>query len=530
MRKISAAFIFLALLLFFSIPLYGQDAEYSGKSKAIHVVYDDSVSMIKDRIDESHPYIYSDRWAQNKYAMEVFAAMLEERDTMSVYYLSHFDYIKPDNPNRGNLNAPPGITIKGSDIERVKKIHDKVTESHNTPFNAVKKAYEDLRKTNEDEKWLVVLSDGEFNYNDGEEVAEGSIDVNKYFKNYIYESNIKIIFFAMGDVAQKRKIDNDNERIFFYQARDNKEILGQITGICNLIFNRNEFPRSEYPALDMKEIEFDLPMEDILVFAQGPNIKINGIKGAGSYSPIYTLNVHNTEKEFASININFINDSQVITSNLSGVVAKFKNIPKGKFILDIEGSLSQPVDFYIKPKVNLQIKMWKNKEEIRVFNGIPEERYKIQYGIIDDNGKFFIPKILKGLDITADVFNNGKTAENTFDTDKKKNGEFTAKLSHGEFKVRAEARYLDINKKEETIKGNVLADQRTALERLTDWVKRNKPLLFTMWGLFMLWFLWGRKKRFPKELKRKKPLIVKEVDDYKITQNGKFKIIKNTNI
>jgi hypothetical protein len=519
LRKISEALLCLTLFSFLSIPLFSQTADQGGRSKAIHIVYDDSVSMIKDRINENSPYIYSDRWAQNKYAMEVFAAMLEEKDSMSIYYLSHFDYIKPDNPNRGNLNAPPGITIKGSDIERVKKIHDKVTEAHNTPYNAVKKAYEDLKKTNEDEKWLVVLSDGEFNYNDGEEVAEGSIDVNEYFNEY--KRFVKIIFFAMGDVAEKRKIEEEKEKIFFYQATDNKEILGKITEICNLIFNRNEFPRSEYPALDMREIEFDLPMEDILVFAQGPDIKINGIKGASSYSPVYTLNVRNTDREKASININFLNDREVITSNLTGVVAKFQNIPKGKYSLDIDGTLSQPANVYIKPKVNLQIKIFKQKKEILDFNGIPEDRYKIQYGILNEKGKFFEPKILKGLDITAELVNNEYSAVNSGDT---------KKLKHGGFTVNARAHYLDFNTKDATITGNVL-DPGPWPERLKKWVQRNKIKLLTLWGLFMIWFLWfGGKKRFPRELKEKKPLITKEVDDSKITQNGKFKIIKKTNI
>ena len=80
----------LALLLFFGIaaavPMYAS-AQSLYVRKIVSVVYDDSGSMIED---DNGTYV--DRWCQAKYAMEVFAAMLGEKDTLNIFFMSDYDY------------------------------------------------------------------------------------------------------------------------------------------------------------------------------------------------------------------------------------------------------------------------------------------------------------------------------------------------------------------------------------------------------------------------------------------------------
>jgi len=524
--------ICFAFLLFFSFPLYSQTEEQSVKSKAIHIVYDDSGSMIKDEIPEgSRNYVYSDRWAQNKYAMEVFAAMLDEQDTMNVYYMSDFDVIT-ENPEyqKGNVNAPAGVEINGYDLKNgVKKIHDMITVARNTPYDAVKKAYNELIIKNADVKWLIVLSDGYFNQDKGVKVPEGSVKINDYFDKYSVEGKVKIVFLAMGEVADKIDVKENKENdIYFKQAKNNDEILERITEICNIIFNRSPYP---FPIDDNQELEFDLPTE-ILVFAQGPSVEVYDLKGANTYNPRYSINVRYTDKEKASININYLKDPNVYTAgDLTGVVAKFQNIPKGKYSLDIKGA--KKVDVYIKPDVNLLVKMFVGRKENRVtvnkkdrkkfFDDVEEGRYRFQYGIVDDKGKYFEPEILN--EITYDI----KEVENNGEITQINSGD-SVKLTQGEYSVHVKVRYLNNNFKEEIITGKVLPP-RTILERLRDWVKRYKKQLITIWGLFMIWFLYGRKPRFPREMKKKqyKPDIVMERNGKKYDkQNGKFILDKMT--
>lgn len=109
-------------------------AEDSAHTRVIQVVYDDSGSMIKNSGGES-----VDTWCQAKYAMEVFAALLGEQDTLNVYVMSDF--------NNG-ATAEPHLILNGKDGAEVnvEKIHNMITRASNTPFNTVKKAYEDLKK------------------------------------------------------------------------------------------------------------------------------------------------------------------------------------------------------------------------------------------------------------------------------------------------------------------------------------------------------------------------------------------------
>ena len=61
------------------------NAAQNDKRKQITVVYDDSGSMVKD--DKG---VFTDRWCQAKYAMEVMAAMMNSEDTLSIFPMSQY--------------------------------------------------------------------------------------------------------------------------------------------------------------------------------------------------------------------------------------------------------------------------------------------------------------------------------------------------------------------------------------------------------------------------------------------------------
>ena len=75
---------------------------------------------------------YLDRWCQAKYALEVFAAMLDEKDTMNVYAMSDFSSQDIDYSSVG-----PHIRLSGNNSieENVGSIHSMLTKSYATPFN-----------------------------------------------------------------------------------------------------------------------------------------------------------------------------------------------------------------------------------------------------------------------------------------------------------------------------------------------------------------------------------------------------------
>ena len=134
-------------------------------SRVLNVVYDDSGSML------INGDTWVDTWCQAKYAMEVFAALLEEKDTLNIF---------PMSTNSSSGRNPDMITVSGKDpvSQRVSRIHDMQTEQAlGTPYNAVSQAVEHLKRQNADQKWLIVLTDGQFD-EDGTKPA----DLNRTFR------------------------------------------------------------------------------------------------------------------------------------------------------------------------------------------------------------------------------------------------------------------------------------------------------------------------------------------------------------
>jgi len=507
MKRRIMPLLYLALISVIFTPfISAQSYTTDQRSKAIHIVYDDSGSMIKDDYGR-----YLDRWAQAKYAMEVFAAMLEENDTMRVYYMSDFDV-----KHGGIVNVPARIEITGSrDAQsRVDNVHKTITEAWNTPFDAVVKAYNELKKTNAVDKWLVVLTDGDFNQENGiplereEDVKKLGEKVNSYFSQYINESDdVRIIILAMGDIIKTvfREVPG---RIFYEQAKNSNEILGKITSICNRIFNRNKL---NFTNETRREFSFDIPMQELLVFAQGDRAEVKGISGDNTYKPNKPVNVRYSEVAA----INYRNDPVIIPRSLTGVVVTFQDIKKGSYSLDVAGA--QTVEIYYKPVVNVDINLLRNGRKIKT-QDLVEGNYQIQYGIVNEDGKFFESSLLGNVEYEATIQNDGQTTPI-------KSGD-TVKLQQGDFKVRVQAHFLEINTAENTVTGRVQIPLPFK-ERFRNWIQKYWyifwPLVFLLLGLLLYWLLWGRKKKFPKYMSSK-PVIKIEKDGNIIIKSGSFKI------
>ena len=430
--------LFLCLLMFVSVVFISiektQAYTTNQRSKAIHVVYDDSVSMFYNE-STSDPEYY-DRWGQVKYAMEVFAAMLEENDIMNIYFMS--DFIN-------NPNESARITISGSENaeQRVRRIHDYIPSSSGTPFDPVIKAYEDLKNLNVDEKWLVILTDGEFNRLNGERIESTEIDVDGYFLRFVNESDVNITLLAMGEDAAEIK-ENLSRNIYFEHAKNSNGILEKITTICNRIFNRN---RLSFTNEAKHEFSFDIPMLELLVFAQGANVQINGINGDDTYNSSETVNVRYSEVASTDSRYNASNPNIIVSRNLTGIVATFRDIPKDSYSLDISGA--QTIEIYYKPVVNVDIKLFQNGEEVLTQN-IIEGEYQIRYGIVNEDGDFFESSLLGKVEYEATFQNDGQTAP-------LKSGD-TVNLKRGELVVDVSASFLEINTANNTVKHRVLSE------------------------------------------------------------------------
>ena len=488
--------ISLALLCSVLMPLHGQTSSSNLPSRAIHVIYDDSGSMIRNH--RGGVWVYNDRWAQAKYAMEVFAAMLQENDVMRIYYMSDFNVGIVGNPN-----ARARLTLLGSEpaATRVARVHNTITPSANTPFDPVIQAFNDLRNENVDEKWLVVLTDGVFNRLGGQWIRA---DVEYHYSRFVNELHgVNIIHFAIGDDAATITAD-PGRNIFFYHAVYYEDIVGMITSVSNQIFNRSVLRFDNYA---LHEFSFDVPMSELFVFAQGPNVRVSGIVGDRTFSPIETVNVRYSEVAAT----NFRNHPNVIIPrDLNGVVAVFRDIPIGRYRLDIAGA--QMVEIYFKPVVNVAVRLYQRRgREIRT-QEIPEGEYRIEFGFVDDNGNFFESELLGNIRHEAVMENGGQTV--------RINSGDIITLKEGNLRIHIVSHFLDFNTAEYTMTRSVRFVPFH--ERPLFWI-----LVFLLL-LLLIYLLWGRKKRFPKYMVRGFDIHIEKEDGSRLRSRGSFKKDKKT--
>ena len=441
MKKKVFSFISLLISVILIWPFFSFDshAVENAPDRVINVVYDDSGSMITNGKEPV------DTWCQAKYSMEVFAALLGKNDTMNVYVMSDYD--------GGELADRPRLTLKGSDgAERnVSAVHDMLTFAGNTPFDAVRKAYDDLNVTSADEKWLVVLTDGEF-----EDGAFTGAQVEDFFSRKA--EDINVMFLSMGADAATISA-NEAEHLYFEKAATNDQILTKITGISTRIFNSNKL---EVDASNGK-FTFDIPMSEFVVFAQGEGVKINGINGNGqsiSYDKT-PVSVRYSEQASAHTDryLNFVVDRELV-----GSVATFTgDFMPGDYTVD--SANAKTIEVYYKPNVEIMLYLTdENGEETPYVDGVRAGEYKLNFGFVKAGTSDPVEesKLLGDIKYAANVSFNGN------DTGKEYKPGDKLTIEEGSYVIDAYADYLKYNSVSTQISFDVFRDKELIMKKTED--------------------------------------------------------------
>lgn len=354
--------------------------------RVINVVFDDSGSMIADKAGAGANLC--DTWCKAKYSVEVFAAMLGENDTMNIYVMSDF--------SKTEAGAPPKLSLKGSDgaVSNVARIHDMVTWANNTPFNTVRKAYSDLAAAAADDKWLVVLTDGAF---------QGVDNIDAFFSGKA--DDVKVMFLGIGaDADTISAVESKN--IFCERAETNSEILNRITGICNRIFNMDKLNVNTQTGF----FSFDVPMSELIVFAQGDGVEISDIKSSAGDKITGSRPVSVRYSEKATTRTADYPDCVVDRSLVGSLVTFSKDFEIGEYT--IETANAQTIEIYYKPNVSIAAYLTDEHGNRQLAGDTIEAgTYTLSFGLVKNGTEEEVAKseLLGDVDYSAEVFLNGSS-------------------------------------------------------------------------------------------------------------------------
>lgn len=342
-KRISRLLVCVMLLSLLLTPVMGSRAANVGNAtkRAIYVVFDNSGSMYGPK---------NMAWSQATYAMEVFAAMMnyENGDTMKVF---------PMHPvTTGSGGQKNSMTIASQ--ADIAQIHNMYTPNPGgTPYKQVNTAATELAKVLKDGKydegWLVVLTDGDFDAN----IPDAGLreDLRNKAKT---ADNFYVQYLAIG--KEVKNIPEGDGEIGFYaqKAADSSAVVNELAEISNRIFKRNEY--KEYKKGE--ELKFDIPLSKLIVFAQGKDVKVNGLsnKEGGKVNLQSSCKVSYSNTDGAG-KTSYVTETPTKDTSLKGEVAIFADesaIMEGTYTLDVSGA--DTIQVYYEPDVKFGVKLYKD--------------------------------------------------------------------------------------------------------------------------------------------------------------------------
>lgn len=362
-RKLGRFFsLFLAFLMVtsvvFGMHLTVKAAEITKTEKIydIAVVFDNSGSMYDNQA-----------WCRAKYAMEIFASMLNyERDKLHIFPMWE---ITTDGSQPDSGGSYAAIEVKSKeDIDKISNIY--TVHPSNTPFAPISEAYDYLNSSSADEKWLIVLTDGEFNQDSRGKNA--SIDLQTRLSTLASKS-IKVQYLGFGEAS---KLNANEANFFFAKKSSDTSLKDDLIGICNSIFQRSVLPSNR---LSGNSLKLDLSMKNLIVFVQGANAKIDSLKDSNGKTIKEALN--SGQRKYSKIAARKYNNAPVDTS-LAGQVVTFAACPKGEYTLSYSGTDS--VQIFYEPDVDIDVSLVNNDgEQITGKDDFVAGEYTVTSKIVD---------------------------------------------------------------------------------------------------------------------------------------------------
>ena len=363
-------------------------AEASGgkdsKSRAIAIVFDNSGSM----------YIRGNQaWCRATYGIEVFAAMMNEGDSLSVYPMW------PIEADGMEYTSDEPLTVRsGQSISSIRQMY--TPEAGATPIETIRSASEGLKRAQADERWLIVLTDGDDFYEDNRSL--GSATTEKLSETLAACSgSMNVMYLGIGKSAIIPEVTTTGRYTYYAdKASDSQTILAKLTAMSNNIFGRDVLETSG------SDVSFDLSMSKLIVFVQGEGVaditltgKNDGtlVQAIDSYAP------HYGEKGAGGRYAGQFG----IDRSLQGVLMTYENVDAGDYAIGYAGTASS-VSIYYEPDVDLQLFLLDRKGNAATADTAYPGAYTVNAQLVDKNGNATESSLLGKTDYTISCTVNGE--------------------------------------------------------------------------------------------------------------------------
>lgn len=347
------------IMCMFTVFSISASAAPKTQKRTIAIVFDNSGSM----------YQSNNAWCRATYAMEVFATMMNKDDKMLIYPMWEIT-IGKGGPKYSDTSPFEVKQEKASEIRNIYTPHGK-----GTPASTIEKAAKDLiADSSDNEKWLIVLTDGEeFNEYEKSRTQAGLEDLlGKYI------SDLNIMYLGIGENAAKP--ENVSGKYYFesQRASDSRDVLSYLTAMCNTIFGRDSLRVD----LSSQNLDFDLSLKKLIVFIQGEGIKdvsVGGLKPISVDSPSY-----------GTLGAGKYSDWELfpftVDESLQGSLLTFGAAKSGTYPLSYSGTATSIATYY-EPDVDLMVKLLnENGKEVVDEKDILPGTYYIEYYMVDNEG------------------------------------------------------------------------------------------------------------------------------------------------
>ncbi|MCR5611489.1 MAG: hypothetical protein K6F68_06645 [Clostridiales bacterium] len=341
-------------------------------------------------------------WSRATYAMEVFAAMLNEGDRLSIYPMNP---ISVDGVSYRKEDSPLVITgpEQASCIRRIF-----TSNASYTPIETLSYAHDGLMAQS-GERWLIVLTDGDVFHRNGNERIENTAEVLK--KDYLepYSRDMNVLYLAIGSRAVSPDCTPRGDYVLSVEKEnDSTRILSKLTAMCNMIFGRDTLPASHFSGNVM---DIDVSLNKLIVFVQGQDVSsVTVTDSQGNRLTPVQNGSYATRYPESGVGGQFESECQTDTS-LQGMMMTYAGCKGDKYTLSYSGTASS-VEAYYEPNVDMEFTFTDENGNNVDPNDLYEGNYVISFGMKDGmTDEYTESDLLGDVYYSGHYYLNGETHE-----------------------------------------------------------------------------------------------------------------------